>query len=278
MPHAVLGVFDDRQSAEAAVSELRRAGVSPQDVSVIARTGTPAAESPPDDVVPEMITTGAVSGAILGGLSGWVLSLGPFTAWGLGDFATRHAAGATLLGALFGASILGLLAGIAGLSLRGADGRTAPNAGHILVTARTTTLAPGDTAELMKRNGAVNVQHTDDIPDPESAPGSPRHDTSAPAQSSGPAPAAAGTPTVEPGQRVMTLDDEPLGVVSRIDGDYFVAAGGPTGGELYIPFEQLHEWREGYIVVSATRDEVQLRGWQDRPLNTGHDSQGPTRP
>lgn len=277
MPRAVLGVFDDLQSAQSAVADLQRAGARPEQLSVITRTGQPTAEVLPENVVPEMTTTGAVSGAILGGLTGWVLSLGPFYAWGLGDFATQHAAGATVLGALFGGALIGLLAGIAGLSLRGEDRRTAPNAGHILVTALTTALDSESAAELMKRNGAVNVQYTDDIPDPGYAPGSLPHSSP---ESSAPLDRvpAAGTPAVERGQRVVTLDDEPLGVVARLEGDYFVVAGSPTDSELFVPFEQLHEWRNEYIVVSATRDEVPLRGWQDRPLQTEHDSQGPTRP
>lgn len=88
------------------------------------------------------------------------------------------------------------------------------------------------------------------------------------------------TPMVRHGQHVYTLDNEGIGEVDQVQGDYFTVRRGlfGLGGHLHIPFEDLHEMRGDRVYVNAVRDEVEMKGWQDPPLHPGHQGQGPTRP
>lgn len=86
------------------------------------------------------------------------------------------------------------------------------------------------------------------------------------------------TAMVQQGQHVYTLDNEKLGEVEAIMGDYFKVRRGLFHGCLYIPLEDLHEMRQDRVYVNAVHDEVDLKGWQEPPLDSDHHGQGPTRP
>ena len=280
MSRTVMGDFGSRESAERAVAALRAAGVSTSDISVIVER--PREESvhrrEADDLSGGALS-GAGSGAILGGLAGWTLHLGLFDLFGLGRFAARYGTGATVAGTLIGAVLLGLLGAIAGLTF-GRETRTVQPA-DILLTVRGTS-APGERIEqIMRENDALNVQSGDD---PATGGGASADAVFRPdAGGSEPTPvgghAAQGTPMVREGQDVRTLDDEKLGEVGEVSGDYFTVKRGFLHDDLYIPFEQLHEMRGETLYVNAVRDEVQLKGWQDAPLHREHDGgHDPTRP
>lgn len=90
--------------------------------------------------------------------------------------------------------------------------------------------------------------------------------------------ASEGTPTVTRGQQVLTLDNDRLGEVSETSGDYFTVERGLFRSDLYISFEDINNIRPDTVVVNATTDEVDIKNWQEPPLNRGHQGEGPTRP
>lgn len=87
-----------------------------------------------------------------------------------------------------------------------------------------------------------------------------------------------GTPTVQPGYGVYALDSVGLGEVSDTTGDYFTVKQGLLRPDLYIPFEDVRDIRPDTVYVNATKDEVELKNWQEQPLHREHPSAGPTRP
>ncbi len=258
MPEAVMGDFASTVQVERVVSHLRAAGVPPGDISVIIEqpyTDT-RAERSSEDVIAGA-TTGTASGAILGGLAGWVLSLGAWNLWGVGSLAAQYGFGATAAGAAVGAALLGLLGGIAGLGF-GAD-RPAPEEDRdVLLTVLARTLPPERIEGLMKENEAFNVQRTQDLPEPAltTEPTAFQHTGQSPTK---------GTPMVRPGQDVFTLDDDKLGEVREAVGEFFTVRRGFLQAELYIPFEDVHDIRPDTVYVNAIRDEVELKGWDVEP-------------
>ena len=278
MPQAVMADFGNRADAERAVAQLQAAGVSPVDISVIQERPVSHTERRRDtDDVTAGALTGAATGGILGGLAGWVLSLGAFDVFGVGRFAIENATGATIAGAAIGAALLGLLGGIAGLSFDNAAGVSVED-GDVLLTVRSGNTPRERIEQLMRDNNALNVQNTDDIPEPTVAPGSLPHtapETREPATNHD---SAAGTPMVQHNQDVYTLDNRRLGEVGDTSGDYFVVRRGLLQADLYVPFEDVHEIRPERVTVNAVAGEVELKNWREQPLHRGHHGEGPTRP
>lgn len=285
MSQAVMGDFGNGGDAERAVAALRAAGIPPADISVIfeQQRTSHARGTDRDDVLYGALTGGA-SGAILGGLAGWVLSLGAFDMFGIGRLAAEYAAGATVGGAAIGAALLGLLGAVAGLTFDDERETTVQEA-DVLVTVRAVS-APSEGIEaVMRENNALNVQRTDGVPDSDPgdtdasyAPGSLPHGAPEAGEARTSGGAASGTPTVRPGQHVLTLDNEKLGEVGDTSGDYFTVKRGFLHGDLYVPFESVSEMRPDTVYVNATMDEVDLKNWSERPLHRDHTSEGPTRP
>jgi uncharacterized membrane protein len=114
--NVISAVFDSREEAERAVTELRSAGVSDQSVSIIARdeghttatdgTGADTGEKAED------AGKGAIGGAVLGGILGVAALAIP----GVGPLA---AAGAIASGAIPGAAAIGAGAGAVAGGLTG---------------------------------------------------------------------------------------------------------------------------------------------------------------
>ncbi len=282
MPTAVMGDFAGKEEAQHAVEALRSLGVPASDISVILEQPRHSRTTPQEESeVGAGLLTGAATGAIVGGLAGWVLSLGLFDMYGVGRVATEFGTGSTVLGAMLGAVLLGLLGAIGGLSFRGREYLTQDP--DVLLTVRSGTLGAEKIGELMREHNALNVQPTDDVPareteEPTLAPGS----LPANAPDAAPAPQpqnrTTSTSTVRPGQAVYSLDREKLGEVSEITGDYFTVKGGLFHHDLYVPLGDVHEMREDALYVNAVRDEVEMKGWREQPLHSEHHGEGPTRP
>jgi hypothetical protein len=113
----VVGVFDDRADAEAALRSLRAANFPPAEIDVAvlevpeARGIDHSASERPATRIDE--TTGILAGGLLGGLTGWLLAASTVAVPGLGALV---AAGA-LVGALGGAGIGAATGGLLGYLL-----------------------------------------------------------------------------------------------------------------------------------------------------------------
>ena len=110
-------VFDSRDEAERALSELRSAGISDEAISIIGKTesgdGSGMTDGHDDDGVNK---SGAVKGAIMGGGAGALLGLAALAIPGVGPLA---AAGAIAASAAPEAAALGAAAGATAGGLSG---------------------------------------------------------------------------------------------------------------------------------------------------------------
>src|SRR5690348_8144962 len=109
---AVFGIAKSESQAIAIANDLKAAGFSPNDISVLLpdKAGTRNFAHEQHTKAPEGATAGGVSGAILGGALGWLVGIGSLAIPGLGPFI----AAGPIMAALAGAAGLGAAGGIAG--------------------------------------------------------------------------------------------------------------------------------------------------------------------
>jgi hypothetical protein len=105
---AVFGIYPDRLAVEEGVESLRRAGFRGTDISVLfpENMGTKDFAHEKNTKAPE----GATSGAVAGGVLGWLTGIGALAIPGLGPFV----AAGPIVAALAGAGAVGTLGGIIG--------------------------------------------------------------------------------------------------------------------------------------------------------------------
>src|ERR1700737_1925014 len=104
MAKAVFGIAKSESQAIAIVDQLRAAGFSENDISVLFpdKKGTKDFAHEQHTKAPEGAATGATGGAILGGALGWVVGIGALAIPGLGPFIAAGPIMAALAGAAGG--------------------------------------------------------------------------------------------------------------------------------------------------------------------------------
>lgn len=137
------GLFDARGEAETAVRSLKDAGVSSDDISVVANNADGSYAVDGDDDVAEDAGAGAGIGAAVGGAGGLLAGLGALAIPGIGPVVAGGWLLSTVVGAATGAVVGGAAGGIVGaLKDAGVDERDAHvyaegvRRGGVLVTAR----------------------------------------------------------------------------------------------------------------------------------------------
>src|SRR5881227_3910398 len=109
---AAFGIYRDRISVDSAVDALRAADFRNTDISVLfpENEGTKDFAVEKQTKAPEGTTTGATSGAVIGGGLGWLVGIGAIAIPGLGPLI----AAGPIVAALAGAGAVGTLGGIVG--------------------------------------------------------------------------------------------------------------------------------------------------------------------
>jgi Heat induced stress protein YflT domain len=151
--YTVAGVFNSEREAEQALSALKDAGFTPDQVSVVAKDtrGTQQMVERSDMAGAE--TTGATAGAFLGGLTGgvagWLIGIGALAIPGIGPIVAAGALATTLGGAAVGAVAGGLLGALVGAGIPEDDARTYEThvkEGRILITTQANSSAQAQEA------------------------------------------------------------------------------------------------------------------------------------
>jgi uncharacterized membrane protein len=123
----VVGVFDSPNHAEMALNELKDQGLSPDQISVVARDTRDAHDLAERTDVDEGIGgagTGAVLGGITGGIVGWLIGIGALAIPGIGPVVAAGALATTLGGAAVGAAAGGLLGALVDMGVPEEEART----------------------------------------------------------------------------------------------------------------------------------------------------------
>jgi predicted phage tail protein len=166
----VSAVFDNRDEAERALSELRSAGINEDSISIIGRHGEQSSTADNDDSDAGDDAADAGKGAVGGAIAGGLLGVAALAIPGVGPLA---AAGAIASGAIPGAAAIGAGAGaVAGgvtglLTNHGVSDEDAHyyedrlNQGGMFLSVDVEDAGvPSDTArEILHRNGGHSASH-----------------------------------------------------------------------------------------------------------------------
>ena len=167
--HTVVGVFDGPGDAEKALNELKDAGFTPDQVSVVAKdtreTQTMVERSDMAGAETSGAATGAFLGGLTGGIAGWLVGIGALAIPGIGPIVAAGALATTLGGAAVGAVAGGLIGALVGAGIPEEDAKTYEShvkEGRILITAQTTTGKQAqDARDSFDRYGGSDVRAYD---------------------------------------------------------------------------------------------------------------------
>lgn len=119
MAHAVFCLTKNYNQAETIVDNLKNAGFSNNDISVLFpdREGTRDFAHEMNTKAPEGAVTGAGTGGVVGGMLGWLAGIGSLAIPGIGPFVAAGPIMAALGGAAVGATVGGLTGALIGLGI-----------------------------------------------------------------------------------------------------------------------------------------------------------------
>jgi len=122
--HTVVGVFDGPNHAEQALTGLKTAGFTPEQVSVVAQDKRDVQQMADNtDMAGEGAATGAVTGGVLGGLAGFLVGISAMVIPGIGPIVGTGILVSTLAGAGIGAAAGGLVGALMGQGVPEEDAR-----------------------------------------------------------------------------------------------------------------------------------------------------------
>jgi CBS domain-containing protein len=116
---AVFGIYSNRAGAEEGVESLKEHGFRNTDISVLfpENAGSKDLAHEKSTKAPEGVTAGAGSGALIGGVLGWLVGLGTLSIPGLGLFIAAGPILGLLAGAGAGGTVGGVIGGLVGLGI-----------------------------------------------------------------------------------------------------------------------------------------------------------------
>jgi hypothetical protein len=163
---AVFGIAKSESQAIAIADNLKAAGFSENDVSVLFpdKQGTKDFAHEQNTKAPEGATTGAGTGAVLGGALGWMVGIGALAIPGLGVFIAAGPIMAALAGAAGGAAAGGLTGALIGMGIPEYEAKRYEGKvkdGNILLSIHTEDSNERDRAKkILEAGGAVDISST----------------------------------------------------------------------------------------------------------------------
>jgi hypothetical protein len=160
---SVFGIYASRSGVENAVTTLKDSGFQHSDVSVLLpeNLGSREIATEKNTKAPEGATTGAGSGAVIGGTLGWLVGIGALAIPGLGPFIAAGPIMAALAGAGVGGAVGGVTGALVGMGIpefeaKRYEGRL--QKGGILVSVHCDTSDEVKRAkDILQRTGAEDV-------------------------------------------------------------------------------------------------------------------------
>jgi hypothetical protein len=163
---AVFGIYSTRSDVETAAELLSRSGFPVSDISVLLpeSLGTRDIGTEKSTKAPEGATTGAGSGAVLGGTLGLLAVIGALAIPGVGPLIAAGPIMAALAGMGVGGAVGGVTGALIGMGIpeyeaKRYEGRVAK--GGILLSVHCDTSEEIDRAkQILERSGAENISST----------------------------------------------------------------------------------------------------------------------
>ena len=166
MAKAVFCIAQSEAQATTIVDELKAAGFSNNDISVLFpdKTGTKDFAHEQNTKAPEGAATGAGTGGVLGGALGWLVGIGALAIPGLGPLVAAGPIMAALSGAAAGAAVGGLSGALIGMGIPEYEAKRYEGKvkdGNILVSVHTEDSTERDRVkEIFTRAGADDISYS----------------------------------------------------------------------------------------------------------------------
>jgi uncharacterized protein (TIGR02271 family) len=163
---AVFGLARDEQQASRIVDDLKSAGFSKNDISVLFadKRGTKDFAHEKNTKAPEGAVTGAGTGGVLGGILGWLIGAGTLAIPGVGPFIAAGPVMAALSGAAIGAGAGGLIGALVGLGIPEFEAKRYEGKlkeGNILISVHSDNRDETKRAkEIFERDGADEISNS----------------------------------------------------------------------------------------------------------------------
>ena len=168
MAKGVFGLVDNNIQAERILDELRTAGFSNNDISVLFPDKSASRDFAHEQhtKAPEGAATGAATGGALGGVLGWLVGIGSLAIPGVGPFIAAGPIMAALAGAGIGAAAGGLTGALVGLGIPEYEAKLYEgkiNEGNLLIAVHSENSDETKRAkEIFERGGAHDVSSTEE--------------------------------------------------------------------------------------------------------------------
>lgn len=166
MAKAVFGIAQTEAQAVRIVDQLKVAGFSANDISVLFpdKRGTRDFAHEQHTKAPEGAAAGAGTGGILGGALGWLVGIGTLAIPGLGPFIAAGPIMAALSGAAAGAALGGITGALVGLGIPEYEAKRYEGKvkeGNILISVHTEDSEERARAkEILEQAGAEDISYT----------------------------------------------------------------------------------------------------------------------
>ncbi len=163
---AVFGIAKSESQAIAIADQLKDAGFTENDVSVLFpdKEGSKDFAHEQHTKAPEGAATGGASGAVLGGALGWMVGIGALAIPGLGVFIAAGPIMAALAGAAGGAAAGGLTGALIGMGIPEYEAKRYEGKvkdGNILLSIHTEDSKERDRAKkILENGGAEDISYT----------------------------------------------------------------------------------------------------------------------
>ncbi|MDI3481191.1 MAG: hypothetical protein PWQ97_846 [Tepidanaerobacteraceae bacterium] len=167
MVKTVIGVFESKEQAEKAVSQMRNSGFDTNEISIVAKKGKNGVNEAEvrgngDDegggtLGMDTVADGTTTGGVLGGLAGLALGAGALAVPGLGPIV----AAGPIAGLISGAATGGVAGGLLDWGIPEERGRYYEGEvrkGRILAAVRAHEQKVENAAMIMRQNGAKDVE------------------------------------------------------------------------------------------------------------------------
>ena len=166
MAKAVFCIVKTEEQAERIVNQLREAGFSNDDVSVLLpdRTGSRDFAHEQHTKAPEGATAGAVAGGVTAGVLGWLIGIGSLAIPGVGPLIAAGPIMAALGGVAAGGAIGGVARALVGFGIPEYEAKQYEGKlkrGNILISVHTEDRKERETAQqIFERADASDISYT----------------------------------------------------------------------------------------------------------------------
>ncbi len=154
----IIGVFDNRNDAEQAVNEIREAGVTRDEISIVAKEDkVKGKKDDQSNNLNQNVSSGAATGGTLGGIAGLIAGAGALAIPGIGPIVAAGPIAAGLSGVAAG----GLAGSLVDLGIpqdRGQYYENEVKKGGILATVEADDTQVNDVSSFLRDNGAKGVE------------------------------------------------------------------------------------------------------------------------